>query len=180
MESRTLHPNLARVAASYDWVLTQHRRGELSQDAALERLSELVARDDQGVQWSINPVSGNWQRKERSGRWVEDAPPAFGLRTPSPHDFRHASDATFNPESRLGYTEVDLDQIYDKASVVGSTQRSLVAGVTKAAQSQATRTKVGVVAFLVAAVCIAWPFVSGDDTDTPPTGKVITHSTPHK
>jgi hypothetical protein len=170
MERRTLHPNLARVAAAYDWVMTRHQRGELSQTEALEQLSELVARDDQGVQWSLNPVSGNWQRKERSGRWVEDAPPAFGLRTPTPHDFRPAADGAFNPESRLHYAEVDLDKVYDPNSVVGSTQRSFVAGLSRAAKSRAGRVKIAVVALVVAGACLAFTFMQGgsDDEGTSP------------
>lgn len=121
MEERPLHPNLARVAASYDEVMLAHAEHRIDDRTALERALALVARDDNGVRWRLNPATGSWERQARSGEWVAAAPPVYGLATPTPHDF--SPSAALHPaRARVELNAVDEGVLYSDFSLAGSTR----------------------------------------------------------
>lgn len=122
MSPQPLHPNLARLAAAYDQIIERFSRGELDAMAAKAAISTLVARDDEGVQWSIDPASGEWLRRTRTGEVVPGSPPAFGLATPTAHDLTRGGDV-FNPDTRIAFTEVDESLLYPPQSLSGATRR---------------------------------------------------------
>jgi hypothetical protein len=102
VDNQPLHPNLARIAASYDEV---HRRFGLrmidAQTAHAEILA-LQARDDEGVVWRLDPRDGSWLRKTREGTWVPGQAPRSGLATPTAHDYSR-DPHLFNPDSRIRF-----------------------------------------------------------------------------
>lgn len=81
MGSLQLHPNLARIAASYQDLVSTYATGRIDAAVASVRARELVARDDLGVLWTINPKDGGWLRCVRGGSWVPDVPPTAGYAT---------------------------------------------------------------------------------------------------
>ncbi len=97
----SLHPNLARIAASYQQILGRMQRGELSVTHAHVEIRELIARDDDGVQWTINPEDGGWLFLSRSGSWMPADPPRSGYATLTPHDLRSVAGdmpVAYNPD----------------------------------------------------------------------------------
>jgi hypothetical protein len=81
MGSLQLHPNLARIAASYQDLVSIYATGRIDASVASVRARELIARDDLGVLWTINPKDGGWLRCVRDGSWVPDVPPTAGYAT---------------------------------------------------------------------------------------------------
>lgn len=122
MDSRHLHPNLARLAASYDDILEQFTRNQLSAEAARQRISALVCRDDQGVQWCISPDDGQWYRVTMQNQLVRDEPPEVGLATYTGWDLS-GGDPMADPRHRIIDQRVDPRELHDAASLVGSTAR---------------------------------------------------------
>lgn len=97
----SLHPNLARIAASYQQILGRMQRGELSVTHAHVEIRELIARDDDGVQWTINPADGGWLFLSRNGSWMPADPPKSGYATLTPHDLRAVAGdmpVAYNPD----------------------------------------------------------------------------------
>ena len=135
MEQGSLHPNLARIAAAYDQLTLSCSRGEVDLASVHTRIAELVARDDEGVMWRLDPESGGWLRATLSGTWVPGSPPTWGLATPTAHDLtpehvRRAqlpgSDpAAYDPDTFITHTPVDLTKVGD-GTLAGSTLRQLV------------------------------------------------------
>jgi hypothetical protein len=76
---RSLHPNLAVLAADYDAIYDQWRLGQLDSREAKQRLARLVARDDEGVLWRLSPEDGRWLRQTRDLTWVPGEPPTAGV-----------------------------------------------------------------------------------------------------
>jgi hypothetical protein len=97
VDDTTLHPNLAKSAAAYDELHERLVRGLIRPEAASKEAAELIARDDEGVCWRIDPAIGGWVRKTLDGHWVADTPPSYGLATATPHDLTPNSRA-FHPE----------------------------------------------------------------------------------
>jgi len=97
--SKPLHPNLARLAASYDMIFERFSSGSIDVKQAKSEIAALSARDDQGVIWSIDPDSGKWLRLTRSGQTIEDEPPTYGLATATP--FELSGSGAPDPDSRL-------------------------------------------------------------------------------
>lgn len=122
MESRHLHPNLARLAASYDDILEQFARDQLSAQQARQRISALVSRDDQGVQWCINPDDGQWHRITLQNEMVRDDPPEVGLATYTGWDLS-GGDPMADPRHRIIDEAVDPRNLNAPESLVGSTAR---------------------------------------------------------
>lgn len=81
MGSLQLHPNLARIAASYQDLVSIYATGRIDASVASVRARELVARDDLGVLWTINPKDGGWLRCIHDGSWVPAVPPTAGYAT---------------------------------------------------------------------------------------------------
>lgn len=118
----TLHPNLARIAASYDLIVERFRRGELSAQEADTHIRSLVARDDDGVVWSIDPSSGAWLRETVSGEQVQDTPPGYGVVTVTPFDVSDPQ-GVYNPDHRVRFAPVDESRLLGEGSLRGSTRR---------------------------------------------------------
>lgn len=131
---QSLHPNLAKLAASYDELLERYANGHLSAAAARSEIATLVARDDDGILWSIDPDSGQWLRRTRSGNLVPGEPPTYGLATPTPHDLSGNPNA-FVPDSRIDHYLVENEAQYNPGQFTGVTRspRVLVAPTATAA-----------------------------------------------
>lgn len=94
---RPYHPALARMAAQHDEIMLEFRAGMLSDSAARRRVVMLAARDDSGVEWSIDPDTGAWRFRNPSGGFSYASPPALGALPSLPSDvgsqgFRPGSD----------------------------------------------------------------------------------------
>jgi|LauGreSuBDMM15SN_2_FD.fasta_scaffold00287_8 hypothetical protein len=100
----TLHPNLARIAAAYDEIVLSFGSGLLSAPQARARIEALSARDDNGVEWSIDPDNGDWRYMSRDGSFAYAEPPTWGLATLTPHDLGSGSK---DPDDRITFYEVD-------------------------------------------------------------------------
>ncbi len=118
--SRPLHPNLARLAARYDDIYARFARGSIGPEAARSEIAALVARDDEGTQWSLDPDSGRWLRRTISGGLVPDEPPTYGLATPTPHDVSRGSG--FNPDSQVDHHAVEDELLYAPNQYSGATR----------------------------------------------------------
>jgi hypothetical protein len=76
-----LHPNLARVAVAYQDLVQRFAYGRIDATQASVQARELVARDDDGVMWTINPRDGGWLRCSAFGEWAPGEPPRHGFTT---------------------------------------------------------------------------------------------------
>jgi hypothetical protein len=117
-----LHPNLARLAAAYDEIFTRWSRGQIDAAIARQEIAALVARDDDGILWSIDPESGEWLRRTITGELVPGTPPTYGLATPTPHDLSHNT-AAFNPDTSIHMQPVEDELLYAPSTLAGSTRR---------------------------------------------------------
>jgi hypothetical protein len=127
VDETTLHPNLAKSAAAYDELHERLERGQVSSSAAIKEAAELIARDDEGVRWRIDPTVGGWTRETLDGAWVVDTPPSYGLATTTPHDLTPNSRA-FHPERYVELGGVDeetrpLTSYYDGGNVAAPRTR---------------------------------------------------------
>lgn len=121
---QSLHPNLAKIAAAYDDIHRRFTLGQLDARRAQTEIAALVARDDEGVLWSIDPATGDWRRRARNGQLVADNPPGFGLATPTAADVSGNGD--FNPSSHIAFIEVDDNLLTPPDPLSGATRRNLV------------------------------------------------------
>lgn len=121
MPAQPLHPNLARLAAAYDNVIERYSRREINPNQARSDILALVARDDNGVQWSIDPDSGDWCYRNLKGQLVVGDPPSYGLATPTAHDLSRNPNA-FNPDTKIQFQEVDESLLHPPGSLIGSTR----------------------------------------------------------
>lgn len=122
--AQPLHPNLARLAAAYDEIFERYASSRIDAVQARMEISALVARDDEGILWSIDPDSGEWLRRTITGELVVSKPPTYGLATPTPHDVS-SNDEAFNPDTRIGFARVDDELLYAPNLLAGATRRSL-------------------------------------------------------
>lgn len=148
--SQPLHPNLARIAAAYDDVVARASRGELSAAQARSEVSRLVAKDDEGVDWSIDASTGLWMRRKFNGELVFDTPPTYGLATPTAYDLSRVPNGTVNPDVNIVFHEVDETLLLPPSSLRGATRRDIVA-VPEPSRRRPLRL-LGVVVGVVAAV----------------------------
>lgn len=121
---RPLNPNLARIAAAYDDVMASYRAGQLNPQEARRRVLALVARDDNGLEWSINPDTGRWQYRSQFGEYVTAEPPAYGVAGFTPADLG-AGPAN---DDRVRLLEVDQTALRAPGSLRGSTMLTPPAG----------------------------------------------------
>ena len=94
-----LHPNLARIAVSYQDLAKNYANGVIDASTATVLARELVARDDSGVMWTINPRDGGWLRCLHNGTWVPGDPPRDGFANLTPWQMY----GTSGPDHRLSY-----------------------------------------------------------------------------
>jgi len=120
--NQPLHPNLAKLAATYDEIFLRWSRGQIDAAEARVEILALQARDDDGVLWSIDPESGAWLRKTITGEIVRDTPPSYGLATPTPHDLS-SNPNSFDPNNAVRLRKVDDELLYSPSSLTGSTRR---------------------------------------------------------
>lgn len=76
-----LHPNLARIAVAYQDLVQSFAFGRIDSTQASVQARELVARDDDGTMWTINPRDGGWLRCSVFGEWAPGEPPTSGFST---------------------------------------------------------------------------------------------------
>lgn len=134
MPDNALHPNLAKIAAAYDEIVGRVQRNMTTPAAARTEISQLEARDDEGVRWSIDPDSGQWVRKTAFGDVEFDPnPPTSGYATADPFDLGSTS-PVFNPASRLTY-DVVPDTPPPPGSLMGATRHRPPAPPSKPAMS---------------------------------------------
>jgi hypothetical protein len=162
-QSVTLHPNLARLVAAYQQILGRLQRGEIDVTQANVEIRELVARDDDGVQWTINPRDGGWLYLSRRGTWEAGEPPRSGFATLTAHDLRAQAGqlpVAYNPDW-------DIDVTPAAANGVRGVLRS--PAVRREQHAEARRGRWVVFAAAIAAVAAAmWVVTNGDGAPIAP------------
>lgn len=148
-EPAPLHPALARVAVAYDELCMQWSTKQITGTEAKARMHELVARDDTGVMWKIDPESGQWVRRTRAGDWMPGTPPTSGLVLPTPHDLT-GTDRLLNPDSRVTFTPIDDRLLSPPAGLVGATRHRPAVRSTPMRPMSNRRKVIGVVCLLAA------------------------------
>ena len=93
------HPNLARMAGADDEIVARRARGEMSPGQAQREVEALVARDDNGIRWSISPTTGRWQYRALNGELENADPPSSGL--PGVTPWQMGSGAPGDPDQHL-------------------------------------------------------------------------------
>lgn len=117
-----LHPNLALIASQYDDIIRKWQLGQLTEVEAKRQLGSLVARDDSGVQWTINPTDAQWYRRTRTGSLVQDTPPSSGISTLTGWDVSgSSSNVVDDPRRRVVSEEIELPAV--STGLSGATQR---------------------------------------------------------
>lgn len=121
--SDALHPNLARLAHEYDQIVNSFLAGKLDRETAYQRISELEARDDEGIRWSFDPQTGGWVRRDLFGHCVPDTPPTWGMATATGHDWTDPAGEA-NPDHALRH--VTVGDVPNRLNpLIGSTRRRL-------------------------------------------------------
>ena len=115
----TLHPALARIAASYDEIVLEFQQGRLTAPESRRRITALVARDDNGVEWSIDPDSGRWRYRTKWGEFAYADPPGFGMVPVTAHDLGAGSGRHL--DDRVVMHDVDMELATSPESLFGST-----------------------------------------------------------
>lgn len=155
MPSQPLHPNLARLAAEYDNIIERFSQHRINGIQARAEILALIARDDNGTQWSLDPDTGKWCYRNIRGQLVEADPPAYGLATPTAHDLSRNPNA-FNPDAKIQFQEVDESLMYPPNSLLGSTRRPIQVQRGKVASFLLTsKGKMVVLVALIAAAVVA-------------------------
>lgn len=154
-----LHPNLARIAVSYQNLAKSCANGSIDAATATVRARELVARDDAGVMWTINPRDGGWLRCLHNGTWVPGDPPRDGF-------------ANLTPWQIYGTGGLDNSLIYSQ--VADGTKATWQIARNKERVTNAERPKWVYPALLViAAVTLAFAALAGIDDGDAATGVTI-------
>lgn len=166
-----LHPNLAKIAATYDQICERLARGELTPAKARAEIAQLEARDDEGVRWSLHPDTGTWVRKTAFGDVEFDAsPPTHGFAGFDAFDLSPNTTA-FNPRDRLTYQRV-VDSQPSPGSLYGATRH---ASPTPSPREMAPRRARGLAVKAAAAVAVvlaaflAVKAATGEQDDGAPT-----------
>jgi len=166
---QSLHPNLARLAADYDDIVADFSSSRISVTEARARIRTLVARDDEGTQWTIDPDSADWCYRDRSGNLRKGVPPAYGHASPNPHSISRPGlgAAGANPDRNVVFSPVNEDLLYAPDSLVGSTRRMVYHHDTNAVPvNRAKWLWLAVLAVLLAVVLIVGILLSGGGKTT--------------
>jgi hypothetical protein len=167
----SLHPNLSRIAAEYDEVIARFERREINSMQAKGQMLALIARDDNGTQWRLNPENGRWQYQTLGREWVYSVPPAYGYATPTAFDVTRSSTVT-NPDHRISFHQVDESLLHPPTSLAGSTRRPANTGPHGLfGRYLATRSQraIATVAGLVVIAAAWFTLTSGPDAAAPAT-----------
>lgn len=174
-----VHPNVARLAAAYDSILDQLDRGQLTSVQARAKISQLEARDDQGVRWSIDPDTGGYVRKTAFGEMEYDAPPMWGVRTNDAFDYT-ANPLVENPNSRLVHVQME-QMMKPPTGLAGATQAQgaqrpsmKATGVLDRVAELPGKAKVALVAAVLVALTGVFVSVGGDDAPKAPPSPATT------
>jgi hypothetical protein len=152
---RPLHPNLARIAAAYDDVMSEFRAGRILPAEARRRVLTLIARDDNGLEWSLNPDTGGWQYRNQFGEMTSANPPAYGVAGFTPTDLGGGR----GDDPRVRLYEIDQDALHSEGQLRGSTsiteetlgmRVSLLAGRTRIALGVLVMALLGTVVLVIA------------------------------
>jgi hypothetical protein len=131
--TQSLHPNLARLAADYDDIIADFSRSSISVTEARARIRTLVARDDEGVQWSIDPDTADWYFKDRHGNLQKGTPPSYGHASPNPYSIsRPGLQTAGDPDRNIVFAPVNEDLLHSPQSLVGATRRHIFHNDTNA------------------------------------------------
>lgn len=154
-ESRPLHPNLADLASAYRKLHRQYDSGEIDQTEARARIAALVTRDDQGVQWRLDPGTGQWERQLRDLSWEKADPPTYGVQTLHASDLSHLGPNADVDLSGYASFEVDEDKLLPPRSVFGSSRKVAIAARDAEDDDTPSTSRVAKVAAGVAGATVA-------------------------
>ncbi len=155
-----LHPNLARIAAAHAAVRANLNSGRISTSEARAQVAALVARDDQGILWSVDYATGVWMRRTRTGQLVADTPPSYGLATPTPFDVSTPASGVRNPDGQITRVPVVNELTWAPNQLAGATRMPRdVAHVAAAQRAERAGRMLLVSALAVLAVAAALLFV---------------------
>jgi hypothetical protein len=179
-----LHPNLARLDATYDRIVERFALGQLDPPRANAEIAALVARDDEGTLWHKDPRTGGWLRRTRSGELVPDTPPTYGFATPTAHDVT-PNPQGFDPSSRIVSQEVDESLMFAPSSLAGSTRLlpdkpslSFVDRVLPSRTHRLVAAAAVVLVVVLVTVAVMWPRGSSDEPPVSSTTAPLTVSPP--
>jgi hypothetical protein len=164
----SLHPNLARLAASYQQILGRLNTGTIDLAHAHLEIRELIARDDEGVQWTINPRDGGWLFLSRNGDWMPATPPPSGFATLTPHDLRdftNEAPVAYNPDWDLALARVETPA----TGLVGSTRRA----ARSSFDTRDTKFRVAVAAAAVVALLVFAVMLKSNRTELIAPGPIV-------
>jgi hypothetical protein len=97
--------------------MTDFRGGRISPAEARRRVLTLIARDDNGLEWSINPDSGGWQYRNQFGETISGNPPTYGVAAFTPTDLGGGR----GDDPRVRLYEVDQEALRVEGQLRGST-----------------------------------------------------------
>lgn len=140
-----LHPNLARIAARYDEIIKLYNNRQLTGSQARLMIEKLAARDDIGVEWSVNPDNGSWQYRTKDGVLLEGTPPTWGLPSLTPKD--------------LGSGDKDFDEAVTLYEVDSSPRGSLLNSTRGDSNSESPSFFKRNSVALIVSVCVLTGFV---------------------
>ncbi|MBU6200622.1 MAG: hypothetical protein KJS90_01325 [Acidobacteria bacterium] len=131
--------------------MTDFRAGRIPPAEARRRVLTLIARDDNGLEWSIDPDTGGWQYRNQFGEMTSANPPAYGVAGFTPADLGGGR----GDDPRVRLYEVDQDALRSAGQLRGSTSitentvghRPSVRGVRRSAL-------IGLIVLLVGALLV--------------------------
>lgn len=125
-----MHPNLARMAATYDQIVEDVTSGRISSATARSKIEQLEARDDEGVRWSIDPDTGNFVRRTAFGDMEYDTPPVSGVASLDPYAVSSPG-RDDNPAYKVSSVPADVfAQPYGMAGATRSAEADFGLGLT--------------------------------------------------
>jgi hypothetical protein len=104
--SKSLHPNLARIASEYDNIFLLWSTGKIEAKEAQYRISRLSAPDDNGELWHIDPQTAEWYVLDQSGRKQKRTPPNYGFASVSPYLISRGTHSEYVPPELAGYQDL--------------------------------------------------------------------------
>jgi hypothetical protein len=128
--TKPLHPNLARLAAAYDEILERHQQGRITPRQAKGEVSALVGRDDSGLVWMINPVTGRWCYRNLRGELVEAEPPRYGVPSVTPAELGAGQQG--NLDQRVTFFDVAPETFLLPTISVTSSKRRMPLEIVRA------------------------------------------------
>lgn len=157
---RYLDPALARLAAAHDEIVARYADGTISSEQAEREVSELVARDQDGVLWGIHPATGDWYYQAADGSLQRGEPPTHGVAPPSSFELsgewqRH------DPDHHVALFAVDEGALRRSGGLVDSTRGPLPAPLRTRRRADVPVRVVAVAGVALAAAAAAWWALGG-------------------